>query len=88
MLSLRILAKALLLVLLAAPLAPAVHAANIEKLIMPGPVSKAHAKWEGECSSCHDRANRERRRNESILIRSRRPCSNLRRLCRRSGRAR
>ena len=60
MLSLRILAKALLLVLLAAPLVPTVHAANIEKLIMPGPVSKAHAKIEGECSNCHDRANRER----------------------------
>src|ERR1700751_3788805 len=60
MLALRSLAKALLLVLLAAPLAPAAHAASIEKLIMPGPVSKAHAKIEGECSNCHDRANRER----------------------------
>src|SRR3954454_18553557 len=56
----RTLAKALLLALLASPLAPAAHAASIEKLIMPGPVSKAHAKLESECSSCHDRANRER----------------------------
>jgi len=47
-------------VLLASRLLPAAHAANIEKLIMPGPVSKAHAKFEGDCSSCHDRANRER----------------------------
>jgi len=60
MLSLRTLAKALLLVLLASPLAPAARAASIEKLIMPGPVTKAHAKIEGDCSSCHDRANRER----------------------------
>jgi len=55
MLALRTLAKALLFVLLASPLVPAVHAASIEKLIMPGPVSKAHAKIEGECSNCHDR---------------------------------
>src|SRR5215475_12873272 len=41
-------------------LTAAAHAATIEKLIMPGPVSKAHAKIEGECSNCHDRANRER----------------------------
>ena len=60
MFSSRILAKALLLVLCAWLFTPAVHAANIEKLIMPGPVSKAHAKIEGECSNCHDRANRER----------------------------
>src|SRR3954467_4849860 len=60
MFSLRTLAKALLLLLLASPFLPTAHAANIEKLIMPGPVSKAHAKFEGECSNCHDRANRER----------------------------
>src|SRR5690242_18876208 len=59
MLGSRTLAKALLLVLLASPLAATVHAASIEKLIMPGPVSKAHARIEGECSNCHDRANRE-----------------------------
>jgi hypothetical protein len=60
MLALRTWAKALLFVLLASPLAPAAHAASIEKLIMPGPVSKAHARIEGECSNCHDRTNRER----------------------------
>ncbi len=54
------LSRALLLVLLALPLAPAARAASIEKLIMPGPVSNAHAKIESECSSCHDRTNRER----------------------------
>jgi hypothetical protein len=57
---LRIPAKALLFVLLAATAATATRAANIEKLIMPGPVSKAHAKLESECSNCHDRANRDR----------------------------
>src|SRR3981189_3370086 len=60
MLGSRPLAKALLLVLLASLLAPAARAASIEKLIMPGPVSKAHAKIEGECSNCHGRAHRER----------------------------
>src|SRR5258708_31574480 len=59
MLALRTLAKALLFVLLASAV-PAAHAASIEKLIMPGPVSKAHAKIEGECSNCHDRTDRER----------------------------
>ena len=60
MLALRTWAKALLFVLLASPLAPAARAASIEKLIMPGPVSKAHARIEGECSNCHDRTNRDR----------------------------
>src|SRR5262249_6267418 len=57
---LRTLAKALLLLLFASSLVPAAHAASIEKLIMPGPVSKAHAKLEGECSNCHDRTDRDR----------------------------
>jgi len=64
MLGLRTQAKALLFVLLASPLAPAAHAASIEKLIMPGPVSKAHAKlaanWVmGELSSALNRDNVE-----------------------------
>ncbi|MGH8138757.1 MAG: cytochrome c3 family protein [Steroidobacteraceae bacterium] len=58
--ALRPYAKALLLVLFAVSPWPAARAASIEKLIMPGPVTKAHAKLEGECSNCHDRANRER----------------------------
>src|SRR3569833_1865629 len=66
MLSSRILAKALLFVLCAWLLTPGAHAANIEKLIMPGPVSKAHAKIEGECSNCHDRANRARQTAQSL----------------------
>jgi LSD1 subclass zinc finger protein len=53
-------ATALLLLSLALSLVPAVRAANIEKLIMPGPVSQAHAKIEGDCSSCHDRTDRNR----------------------------
>ena len=55
-----LLSRAMCFVLLALPLAPAAHAANIEKLIMPGPVSQAHARIEGECSNCHDRTDRER----------------------------
>ena len=34
------------------------HAASIETLLMPGKVSQAHAKYESECSLCHDRADR------------------------------
>ena len=36
------------------------RAASIETLLMPGKVTQAHAKYESECSLCHDRANRER----------------------------
>ncbi|MDQ1345419.1 MAG: hypothetical protein QG586_949, partial [Pseudomonadota bacterium] len=36
------------------------HAANIETLLMPGPVIAGHAKYEQECSRCHDRADRSR----------------------------
>ena len=35
-------------------------AAQIERLLMPGEVAKAHAKWETECSKCHDRTNSSR----------------------------
>ncbi|MEZ5458501.1 MAG: cytochrome c3 family protein [Steroidobacteraceae bacterium] len=37
-----------------------VRAASIETLLMPGKVSKAHAKYEDDCSQCHDRADRDR----------------------------
>jgi hypothetical protein len=40
--------------------APAVHAANLEKLLMPGDLAKAHAKLEENCSACHDRSDRTR----------------------------
>lgn len=36
------------------------RAASIETLLMPGKVSKAHAKYEEDCSQCHDRADRNR----------------------------
>ncbi|MDE2306501.1 MAG: cytochrome C [Gammaproteobacteria bacterium] len=36
------------------------HAASIETLLMPGKVVRDHAKWESECSSCHDRAHPQR----------------------------
>ncbi len=36
------------------------RAAGIETLLMPGKVIAGHAKFEQECSQCHDRANRDR----------------------------
>lgn len=42
------------------PGARLVHAAGLEKLLMPGELSKAHAKLEENCSACHDRADRSR----------------------------
>ena len=30
------------------------HAGSLEKLVMPGPVIKGHAKFEDTCSECHD----------------------------------
>ena len=41
-------------------LAPTARAAGIEKLLMPGEVSKAHAKLEDTCANCHDRTDRSR----------------------------
>jgi len=36
--------------------------ASIEKLLMPGPLSAAHAKTEEQCGACHDKTDRERQR--------------------------
>jgi hypothetical protein len=36
------------------------HAAGIEKLLMPGKVSRAHEKQEESCTLCHDRADKSR----------------------------
>jgi hypothetical protein len=33
------------------------HAASVETLLMPGPVTRAHIKQEARCSNCHDRTN-------------------------------
>ncbi len=41
-------------------LAPTVHAATIEKLVMPGPVTQAHSRLEADCDNCHDRTDRNR----------------------------
>jgi hypothetical protein len=60
MLALRNYARALLFVSIALAFGQQARAINLEKLIMPGPVSKAHASIEGSCSDCHDLANRER----------------------------
>ena len=49
-----------LLLATGALLAPRVHAAAVESLLMPGPVATAHAKLEEGCSNCHDRADRAR----------------------------
>jgi hypothetical protein len=35
-------------------------AASVESLLMPGPVAAKHAKYEQQCTNCHDRANRAR----------------------------
>jgi hypothetical protein len=44
---------ALLVALLAAWAAPTVARAQIGKLVMPGPLAKAHADLESDCSKCH-----------------------------------
>ena len=36
------------------------HAVNPETLLMPGKLSDAHAKYEEDCSNCHDRTDRSR----------------------------
>jgi hypothetical protein len=38
------------------------RAAGLEKLLMPGPLAKAHADLEDNCSACHDRTDRSRQR--------------------------
>ena len=42
------------------PASKALHAADLEKLLMPGEVSKAHARLEDTCANCHDRSDRSR----------------------------
>jgi hypothetical protein len=42
------------------PASHAVRAGSLEKLLMPGEVSKAHADLEEQCASCHDRSDRTR----------------------------
>ena len=37
-------------------------ALNPETLLMPGKLSSAHAKYEEDCSQCHNRANRSQQR--------------------------
>src|ERR1700753_1862412 len=60
MLALRQYARALVLVSIALCFAQGVRAAGLESLIMPGPVSQAHARIEDNCSACHDRSDRAR----------------------------
>src|SRR5215472_12311335 len=36
------------------------EAVNPETLLMPGKLTAAHAKWEEQCSQCHDRSDRGR----------------------------
>jgi len=50
---------ALLLVLLGL-FSATVSAGQLEKLLMPGEVSKAHAKYAAECTKCHDRSDQSR----------------------------
>ena len=60
MLALRKYARALFFVSIALSSGLGARAATLERLIMPGPLSQAHAKLEDDCSDCHDRADRER----------------------------
>ena len=60
MLALRKYARALVLVSIALLSGHGARGASLERLIMPGPVSQAHAQLEDNCSACHDRANRAR----------------------------
>ncbi|MBV9620839.1 MAG: cytochrome C [Gammaproteobacteria bacterium] len=50
----------LLLVMLGAVAARRADAVNPETLLMPGKLSSAHAKYEEQCSLCHDRSDRNR----------------------------
>lgn len=45
--------------LLVVPSAALVHAASLESLVMPGPVTAAHAELEETCSNCHDPFDRD-----------------------------
>ena len=60
MLALRQYARTLFLVSIALFSGLGARAATLERLIMPGALSQAHAKLEDNCSVCHDRASRER----------------------------
>jgi hypothetical protein len=45
------------LITLAVSGAQRAHAANVETLLMPGKVTRAHEKQEEKCTNCHDRSN-------------------------------
>jgi len=38
------------------------HAGSLERLLMPGEVSSAHARFEDDCGTCHDRSDKSRQR--------------------------
>jgi hypothetical protein len=42
-------------------------AASIEKLLMPGDVIAGHAKYEAECTKCHDRSFTDKNQNKMCL---------------------
>ena len=56
----RVLAAAAMLVCAAVGCVRPADAASVESLLMPGKVAAAHAKYEEQCTGCHDRANRSR----------------------------
>jgi hypothetical protein len=43
-------------------------AGPLERLLMPGEVSRAHAKWESDCSKCHDRGNQTPARQTVLCL--------------------
>ncbi len=46
--------------LLGLSVAPRAEAVNPETLLMPGPLSARHAKYEQDCANCHDKRDRNR----------------------------
>ena len=40
--------------------ATTINADSLQSLLMPGPVNKAHEKYEQECNQCHDTSNKKR----------------------------
>lgn len=51
-----------ILAMLACTIMQTVNAQNVESLVMPGPVARAHADVESDCSSCHKRFSRGKQR--------------------------
>jgi hypothetical protein len=51
-------AARLLLAMIVLSVPAVADASAVERLLMPGPVAQGHAKWEDDCTQCHDRQDR------------------------------